>query len=53
MMYRPYAGGNLFPHKETIIIKPGFKVWVDGGRVDYHQEVCYAKQLDCSQTCCL
>jgi len=29
--YHPYAGGSLFPVKETQTIKPGFKIWVDGG----------------------
>lgn len=53
MMYHPYAGGRHFPKMETLTIKPGFKVWVDGGRIDYSQEICYAKMLDCSETCCM
>jgi len=51
MHYEPYAGGNKFD-VETITEKPGFKVWVDGGVIDYAQRVCYAKNLDCSKTCC-
>ena len=51
--YRPYPGGLKFPVYETITVKPGFKIWVDGGVLDYEQEVCYAKMLDCSATCCL
>ena len=51
--YRPYPGGLKFPVYETITDKPGFKIWVDGGVLDYEQEVCYAKMLDCSATCCL
>ena len=48
----PYPGGSKFPKKETITVKPGFKIWVDGGVEDYDQNICYAKQLDCSATCC-
>ena len=32
----PYAGGTLFPKYETLTIKPGFKIWVDGGTIDYY-----------------
>lgn len=52
MPYKPYAGGNTF-RMETITEKPGFKVWVDGGVTTYDLEVCYAKHLNCSATCCL
>ena len=31
----PYAGGSVFPKYETLTIKPGFKIWVDGGTIDY------------------
>jgi hypothetical protein len=30
----PYAGGNKYK-VETITVKPGFKVWVDGGIITY------------------
>ena len=50
--YKPYAGGSRYK-METITDKPGFKVWVDGGVLTYDLEVCYAKYLDCSATCCL
>ena len=53
MMYHPYAGGVRFPYKEKIFANPGAKVWVDGGRTDYDQEICYSKQLDCYETCCI
>ena len=33
--YRPYPGGLKFPVYETNTIKPGFKIWVDGGVLDY------------------
>ena len=42
-----------FPNFETLTIKPGFKIWVDGHTLDYDLEICYAKKLDCSATCCL
>lgn len=51
--YKPYAGGSLFPNNETITIKPGFKIWVDGGVMDYDESICLSKRLDCSATCCL
>ena len=50
--YRPYPGGSKFSY-ETLTEKPGFKVWVDGGVTTYNMEVCTAKWLDCSATCCL
>lgn len=31
----PYAGGSAFPNYETLTVKPGFKIWVDGGTIDY------------------
>jgi hypothetical protein len=34
-MYSPYAGGSRYPEKETLTDKPGFKIWVDGGTIDY------------------
>lgn len=49
----PYAGGHRFPKYETLTVKPGFKIWVDGGLIDYDLEICYTKMLDCSATCCL
>ena len=52
-MYHPYAGGVRFPYKEKIFENPGAKVWVDGGRIDYDQEICFTKQLDCYETCCV
>ena len=54
LRYMPYANGALYD-VETITVKPGFKVWVDGGVVDYDQyeSICTAKSLDCSKTCCL
>lgn len=48
----PYAGGTAFPVFETLTVKPGFKIWVDGGTIDYPQNLCLAKRLDCSATCC-
>ena len=51
--YAPYTGGNKFPEYETLTDKPGFKIWVDGGVLDYTLEICYAKKLNCSETCCL
>ena len=47
MPYKPYAGGSKFPMIETLSEKPGFKIWVDGGVLDYNDELCLAKQLDC------
>ena len=44
---------------ETKSIKPGFKIWVDGGVIDYEMEgspyklTCIEKSLDCSKTCCM
>jgi hypothetical protein len=49
----PYAGGSLYPEVETLTDKPGFKIWVDGGVLDYEDYTCVEKQLDCSQTCCM
>lgn len=46
--YHPYAGGTLFPEIETLTKKPGFKIWVDGGVLDYEESTCVEKQLDCS-----
>ena len=34
-VYSPYAGGNKFPKIESLNVKPGFKIWVDGGVIDY------------------
>jgi hypothetical protein len=51
--YMPYAGGSKFPEFETLTSKPGFKIWVDGGVLDYELQICYAKKLNCSATCCL
>lgn len=53
LIYKPYAGGNKFPVMETLNVKPGFKIWVDGGIKDYNDETCIAKQLDCRSTCCM
>lgn len=56
MVYRPYAGGSLFPDVETLTEKPGMKIWVDGGVLDYngnYDYTCIEKQLDCSETCCM
>ena len=53
MPYHPYAGGNKFPLIETLTEKPGFKIWVDGGTLDYGIDTCWAKQLDCRATCCM
>lgn len=50
--YTPYAGGSRYS-METITVKPGFKVWVDGGVIQYSLDICYAKHLNCSATCCL
>jgi len=50
--YKPYAGGSRF-EVQTITKKPGFKIWVDGGVMTYSDDVCIAKWLDCSETCCL
>jgi len=52
MHYAPYDGGSKYKEFETITVKPSFKVWVDGGVIDYAREVCIAKHLDCSATCC-
>ena len=52
MPYAPYAGGSKY-RVETRTDKPGFKVWVDGGVTTYSLDVCYAKSLNCSATCCL
>lgn len=57
-VYQPYAGGVKFPVIESANVKPGFKIWVDGGVIDYqtnpiYAETCLAKQLDCSATCCM
>ena len=49
--YSPYA--KIKAPNETITVKPGFKVWVDGGVIQYDLKICYAKSLDCSATCCL
>ena len=49
----PYANLAIFKQNETITVKPGFKIWVDGGLVQYDLGICYAKSLDCSATCCL
>lgn len=51
--YHPYAGGTLFPEIETLTDKPGFKIWVDGGVLDYEDSLCIEKKLDCSATCCM
>jgi len=53
MPYAPYAGGSKFPVFETKTEKPGFKIWVDGGVLDYADHTCLAKQLDCRETCCM
>ena len=53
LVYHPYAGGNEFPKIEFKNVKPGFKIWVDGGVLDYPEYTCVAKQLDCSPTCCM
>ena len=53
MPYKPYQGGQEFPIIETLTEKPGFKIWVDGGVLDYYDELCVAKQLDCRLTCCM
>jgi hypothetical protein len=53
MPYKPYPGGSKFPLIETLSEKPGFKIWVDGGVLDYYDELCVAKQLDCRLTCCM
>jgi len=37
LVYQPYAGGNRFKN-ETLTDKPGFKIWVDGGVLDYELE---------------
>ena len=58
LVYQPYAGGNRFKN-ETLTEKPGFKIWVDGGVLDYELEgspflqTCIQKSLDCSATCCM
>lgn len=51
--YTPYPGGNLYTKIETKTVKPGFKIWVDGGVLDYDESTCIAKSLDCSATCCM
>ena len=51
--YKPYAGGIKFPEFETLTEKPGFKILVDGGTIDYDSDTCDAKMLDCSKTCCM
>lgn len=43
MPYKPYPGGSEFPLIETLSEKPGFKIWVDGGVLDYNDELCLAK----------
>lgn len=58
LVYQPYAGGNKFPKIESANVKPGFKIWVDGGVLDYdtnpvYRMTCMSKQLDCSATCCM
>ena len=53
LIYEPYSGGTLFPELETLTAKPGFKIWVDGGVLDYADNTCLPKQLDCSATCCM
>lgn len=52
MPYKPYAGGMEYK-METITVKPGFKVWVDGGVIEYDLDVCFSKHLNCTETCCL
>jgi hypothetical protein len=52
MHYKPYPGGSIY-QKEVLTVKPGAKVWVDGGYLDYPDETCIAKKLDCSETCCM
>lgn len=39
--YSPYMGGIKFPKNETITSAAGFKMWVDGGLLDYIQDVCF------------
>ena len=53
LIYEPYSGGTLFPELETLTAKPGFKIWVDGGVLDYADNTCLPKQLDCIATCCM
>lgn len=53
LIYAPYSGGTAFPDLETLTDKPGFKIWVDGGVLDYADNTCWAKQLDCAATCCM
>ena len=43
MPYAPYKGGSKFPRMETLTEKPGFKIWVDGGTLDYDESTCLAK----------
>ena len=51
MHYEPYASG-AYEMTSNFTKKPGFKVWVDGGIIDYPLKICYSKSLDCSATCC-
>ena len=59
LVYQPYAGGSKFPKIDpAYTTKPGFKIWVDGGVIDYdtnpvYRATCAAKQLDCFATCCM
>lgn len=43
LVYHPYQGGSEFPKIEFKNVKPGFKIWVDGGVLDYPDSTCIAK----------
>ena len=53
LIVHPYAPGTIYDHYETLTEKPGFKIWVDQGKLDYPDYTCEAKLLDCHMTCCM
>lgn len=53
LIYRPYPGPSIAGPTAVKSVKPGFKIWVDGGVLDYPKETCVNKKLDCSGTCCM